>query len=252
METIPNNQENSREALTITILYDNNPFDDRMKTAWGFAALIEHRGHTLLFDTGGDGPTLLGNMSILNIEPNRIQSIVLSHAHGDHIKGLGALLETGIHPTVNLPPSFSTSFKHQLREIISVIEVTPGQYLAEGLFTTGEMGRDIPEQALVIHTARGLVVVTGCAHPGVVSIIEEAVSLFHKSVYLVVGGFHLGSKNDAQLAAILADFRRLGVKKVAPCHCTGDQAIALFAEEYGEDFIQAGVGKIIHVEDSAR
>ena len=247
METIPSSQENIVEALTITILYDNNPFDERLETAWGFAALVEHRGHTLLFDTGGDGPTLLGNMDILEVEPTRIQSVVLSHAHGDHTEGLAALLEAGIHPTIYLPPSFSASFKQGVAQVTTVVETSLGMALTEDILTTGEMG-GIPEQAMVIRTARGLVVVTGCAHPGIVKVIEEAKSLFDEPVHLVLGGFHLGSANEAELAAILVDFRKLGVEKVAPCHCTGDRAIALFAEEYGEDFIQAGAGKVIQID----
>ena len=251
METIPNSQENSGGALTIAILYDNNPFDERLETPWGFAALVEHRGHTLLFDTGGDGPSLLGNMDILEVEPTRIQSVVLSHAHGDHTGGLAALLEVGIHPTVYLPPSFPTSFKQGVAQVTTVVETSPGMVLAEDILTTGEMGGGIPEQAMVIRTASGLVVVTGCAHPGIVKIIEKAKSLFGEPVHLVLGGFHLGSANESELAAILVDFRRLGVEKVAPCHCTGDRAIAMFAEEYGEDFIQAGAGKVIQVDGLA-
>ncbi len=251
METIPSSQENIEEAVAITILYDNNRFDERLETAWGFAALVENRGHTLLFDTGGDGPTLLSNIDILEVEPTRIQSVVLSHNHGDHTGGLAGLLEVGINPTVYLPPSFPASFKQGVAQVTTVVEASPGMALAEDILTTGEMSSGIPEQAMVIRTARGLVVVTGCAHPGIVKVIDEAKSLFEEPVHLVLGGFHLGSANEAELAAILVDFRRLGVDKVAPCHCTGDRAIAMFAEEYGEDFIQAGAGKVIQVDGLA-
>ncbi|MEJ2013618.1 MAG: hypothetical protein P8X64_15525, partial [Anaerolineales bacterium] len=59
-------QEESR--LTITILYDNNPYDTRLRTAWGFSALVEVQGGVYLFDTGGDSPTLLENMRVLEID----------------------------------------------------------------------------------------------------------------------------------------------------------------------------------------
>jgi 7,8-dihydropterin-6-yl-methyl-4-(beta-D-ribofuranosyl)aminobenzene 5'-phosphate synthase len=123
--------------------------------------------------------------------------------------------------------------------------------MAPGFFTTGEIFNGISEQSLVIQTGRGLVIVTGCAHPGIVKIIQRAKGLFDGSVYLVMGGFHLRSKNQTEMMAILADFHRLGVGKVAPSHCTGDQSIATFAEAYGDDYIQAGAGRIIHVEDPA-
>jgi 7,8-dihydropterin-6-yl-methyl-4-(beta-D-ribofuranosyl)aminobenzene 5'-phosphate synthase len=237
----------TEEGVTVTIVYDNNPYDPRLKAAWGFAALVEYRQQALLFDTGGDGRILLANMDVLGIDPRSVESVVLSHVHGDHTGGLSALLAAGAHPTVYLLPSFSKGLKEEISQKTTVVEVTPGQSLGEGLFTTGEMGTGISELALVVRTDRGLVVVTGCAHPGIVSMTTRAKALFNDPIQMVLGGFHLGSKNGAEISAILAEFRRLGVEKVAPCHCTGERAISRFANEYGEDFIQAGVGRVVTV-----
>jgi 7,8-dihydropterin-6-yl-methyl-4-(beta-D-ribofuranosyl)aminobenzene 5'-phosphate synthase len=238
------------EILTITIVYDNNVYDERLKSAWGFSALVAYRDHTLLFDTGADGPTLMENMRILGIDPTQIDSVVLSHAHSDHTGGLSALLEHGARPIVYLLPSFPVEFKKQAAKITEVVEVSPGLSIARGLFTTGEMGQSIPEQALVIETESGLVLVTGCAHLGIVTIVEQVREKFAEPVRLVLGGFHLGDKSKAEIDLILREFRRLGVQQVAPCHCTGDSAIAMFSAEYGGDFIQAGVGRVIRF-DSA-
>jgi len=238
------------QPLTITILYDNNAYDERLKAAWGFAALVTYQHRTLLFDTGGDGPALLGNMRALGIDPAGVEDVVLSHIHKDHTGGLGALLAVGARPVVYLLPSFPADFKRQVGRTARVVEVTPGQALSEGIFTTGEMGDRIREQALVIRTDCGLVVMTGCAHPGIVQIIARAQELFDAPVYLVVGGFHLRNKSKSEIATIIEGFRQMGVRKVAPCHCTGDRAIAMFASEYGDDFISAGVGRIITVEPS--
>lgn len=237
------------QPLTITIVYDNNQFDQRLKSAWGFSALVEFHDHLLLFDTGGDGYLLMENLRILGIDPERIKSVVLSHAHGDHTGGLSALLSMGSTPTVYLPPSFLASFKHQVEQYTQVVDVFPGQSFAEGLMTTGEIGGPIPEQALVIQTEQGLVIITGCSHPGIVSIIQKVQDLFTGQVVLVLGGFHLGSKPDAEIRAILRDFRNLEVERVAPCHCTGERAIQLFADEYGNDFIKVGVGSVIRLDD---
>ena len=236
------------DVLKITIVYDNNSFDARLKRAWGLSALVEYHDQTLLFDTGGDGRILLENMRVLEIDPARIQSIVLSHAHGDHTGGLSALLDGGNQPSVYLLPSFADTYKHQLGLVTQVNEVTPGQVIADEILTTGEIGGNIPEQALVIRTGEGLVVITGCAHPGIVRIIERAMELTGDPVYLVLGGFHLGNKSEAEISAIIADFQRLGVQNVAPCHCTGERAIAMFADEYRQAFIQAGVGKVITID----
>ena len=233
--------------LMVTIVYDNNAYDGRLRTAWGFAAMVEYRDEDLLFDTGGEGEILLDNMAILGIDPSSIDSVVLSHIHGDHTGGLTALMENGTRPTVYLPPSFPANFKRQVSGRTDMVEVMAGQAIAEGIFTTGEMGRSIPEQALVIEMARGLVVITGCAHPGIVQVATQAKESFGGQIHLVMGGFHLGGKIEAEISAILAAFRKLGVEKVAPCHCTGDRAIAMFAAEYGDDFIEAGVGRMISI-----
>jgi 7,8-dihydropterin-6-yl-methyl-4-(beta-D-ribofuranosyl)aminobenzene 5'-phosphate synthase len=235
-------------SLTITIVYDNNAYDDRLKTAWGFSALVEYRDLTLLFDTGGDGPTLMGNMHTLGINPNQIESVVLSHAHGDHTGGLSALLQAGSRPVVYMLPSFSKSFKYVVSRTTKVIEVRPGLSIVEGISTTGEMGNNIPEQSLAIQTDQGLVVITGCAHPGIVMVLEHIRKMVDDPVYLVLGGFHLGSKSEAEIDSIMKDFRRMGVEQVGPCHCTGDLAAAMFATEYGMNFIQTGVGKIIKLD----
>jgi 7,8-dihydropterin-6-yl-methyl-4-(beta-D-ribofuranosyl)aminobenzene 5'-phosphate synthase len=63
----------------------------------------------------------------------------------------------------------------------------------------------------------------------------------------VLGGFHLGSASQEKIEGILADFRELGVRRVAPCHCTGDQATKAFADAFGADFILNGVGCVIRV-----
>lgn len=79
---------------------------------------------------------------------------------------------------------------------------------------------------------------------------RRAQALFERPIYLVLGGFHLGSAGSGEIARILHALRQMGVEKVAPCYCTGEEAIARFAEEYGEDFIQAGLGRVIVVEPS--
>lgn len=233
------------QSLTITIIYDNSPYDPRLGSAWGFSALIEYGDHTLLFDTGGDGQLLMENMRILEIDPMQIESVVLSHAHDDHTGGLTALLNTGIKPTVYLLPSFPLAYKRQVERLTQVSEVSPGQSITEGIRTTGGMGTTIPEQALIIQTEQGLVIITGCAHPGIVEILEQTQEMFPQPVHLVLGGFHLGSKSEAEINAILSEFRRLGVVQVAPTHCTGELAISRFAAEYGQDFIQVGAGSVI-------
>ena len=232
----------------MTIVYDNNEYDERLRTAWGFSCLVEWGDLTLLFDTGGDVPTLLSNMEVLDIDPRHIDIVVLSHIHGDHVGGLGGILAVNKEATVYLPRSFPASFKEQVEAHARVVEVHEPMEIAEGIYTTGEMGAGIIEQSLVVVTDPGLVVITGCAHPGIVSIVEKAKEITGEEVYLVTGGFHLGGASQAAIEGIVEDFRKLGVQKAAPCHCSGDLARSIFERAYGEDFIRVGVGSRLEVD----
>ncbi|MDH7486150.1 MAG: MBL fold metallo-hydrolase [Anaerolineae bacterium] len=236
-------------TVTITILYDNNPYAPGLKTSWGFACLVETGEATVLFDTGGDAPLLLANMAALGIDPLSIEIIVLSHIHGDHTGGLKGLLEMGVQPTVYLPRSFPDDFKAQAQAAgATAVEADGPLEIMPGLWSTGEMGDGIREQALVVRTVPGLVVITGCAHPGVEKMVAQAKEVGQGKITLVMGGFHLGDASRGRIEGIIADFRRLGVQKVAPCHCTGKRAMEMFAAEYGEDFIETGVGKVLQIQ----
>ncbi|MEA3346129.1 MAG: MBL fold metallo-hydrolase [Chloroflexota bacterium] len=230
--------------MRITMIYENSTLDPELSPAWGFSCLV---GEDLLFDTGGDSPRLLSNMEKMGIDAKGIKTLILSHAHGDHIGGLEGILSASEELTIYVPRSFPSSFKDQVRAHARLVEVHEPREITEGIYTTGEMGRAIREQSLVLSTEQGLVVITGCAHPGIVSIVEQAKEVVKGELYLVLGGFHLGSASRAQVADIIASFRRLGVQKAAPCHCTGERAIGMFAEEYGEDYIEIGVGKVLEI-----
>jgi len=118
--------------------------------------------------------------------------------------------------------------------------------ISDFVYTTGETGTRIREQSLVLNAKEGLIVVTACAHPGVVDIVRKSKRILpHKNVYLVMGGFHLGSASDSKLRSVIKEFRDIGVQKVAPSHCSGDRCRQLFKEEYRENYIDGGVGRII-------
>jgi 7,8-dihydropterin-6-yl-methyl-4-(beta-D-ribofuranosyl)aminobenzene 5'-phosphate synthase len=237
-------------GITITILYDNNYYDERLETAWGFSCLVEGPEETVLFDTGGDSAVLLRNAHTLGIDPRDVDLVVISHVHGDHVGGLPGFLEENHDVTVYLPRSFPESIKGATEkagaELVAVHEPVE---ICQHVYSTGELGSGIKEQSLAIETSKGLVVITGCAHPGVVNIVRRAKELTGGEVYLVLGGFHLGGASEAEIAAIVEDFRQLGVRKVAPCHCSGDVARRLFEEAYGEDFIPAGVGSSLEIRE---
>lgn len=237
----------STEGVTITVVYDNHDYDPQLRSDWGFACLVELGQTTLLFDTGGNGDILLANMSALDLDPLETDHVFLSHIHGDHTGGLAALLATGVRPVVWVPRSFPVTFKERVRAYTEVRQISSATEVLPEAHSTGELGSDIIEQSLVLETSRGLVVITGCAHPGILNILNRVKELHSAELYMVVGGFHLGGASHAELQHIVTQMHAWGVQRVAPCHCTGDEAIHTFADEWDEGFVTAGVGRVIAI-----
>jgi 7,8-dihydropterin-6-yl-methyl-4-(beta-D-ribofuranosyl)aminobenzene 5'-phosphate synthase len=227
--------------LQLTILYDNTATDPQLTKGWGFAALVAHDGHIVLFDTGESGQSLLRNMERLGVDPRSIEAVVLSHAHDDHTAGLWALLDSGVRPTVYAPAAFVDSFKKRVREWTELVEVSEPLTIFPGMHVTRPIG-SIIEQALVVETLDGTVVITGCAHPGIVEMVRQAQGLVPGKVALLAGGFHLLETGSDQVKSIIAELEQMGVESVMPAHCTGDAAMDLFRAEYGESYVDGGVG----------
>ena len=105
----------------------------------------------------------------------------------------------------------------------------------------------IKEQSLLVDSPQGMVVVTGCSHPGIVSILERAKTVLDRPIHLVFGGFHLMQHTDRAMERIIARFRELGVAKCGATHCTGEHQIDLFREAFGEDYVSMGVGRVLTI-----
>jgi 7,8-dihydropterin-6-yl-methyl-4-(beta-D-ribofuranosyl)aminobenzene 5'-phosphate synthase len=232
--------------LTVTVVHDNYPCVDSLKTAWGFSAVVTGAERTILFDTGSDGEFLLANMARLHIDPAGIDIVVLSHVHSDHTGGLTGFLKANARVDVYLPESFPARVKDVVRGYgATVIEVAGPGEICPNVSTTGVMGRRIKEQALILRTQRGLVVLTGCAHPGIASIAAKVRELHREDILLVLGGFHLEWATAGRVERLIAVFKDLGIRYVAPTHCSGNRARQLFQQRYGERYIDAGAGRTI-------
>ncbi len=231
--------------MTLTVLYDNVAYDARLRTDWGFACLVAGPEGTLLFDTGGKGDILLQNMRALGIDPQAVEIVFLSHAHNDHTGGLADFLAENAHVTVYLLASFPAAIKDTVRRAgATLVEVTGPLEIGTWLYSTGELGGQIREQALALETPRGLGVVTGCAHPGIAALVRQAKTLAAGDVTLAMGGFHLRDADAAAIAATIAELQELGVQSIAPSHCTGDAARRAFAEAFGATYHESGAGQV--------
>jgi len=234
--------------VKITVLYNNLPYDGRLETGWGFSAYIEGASRRILFDTGGDGKMLLRNMEKIGISPSMIDVVVLSHIHGDHTGGLWSLLEKRKGLVVYLPRSFPSDFKARVKELGSeYVEVEGPVEICPGVFTTGELSRGIVEQSLIVILPQKLVVITGCAHPGVVNIVREARKLLGKKKVTLVGGFHLWGYPGEEIRHLINELKLLEVVEIAPSHCTGELAIELMREAWGKRFLPGGCGARIEI-----
>ncbi len=237
--------------MKIDILYDNSSSRNDIQSGWGFSCLIDER---ILFDTGEEPVSLLQNFEKMEREVSRIEAIVISHEHWDHIGGSQGVLKKRRGIPVYVCPGFSDGFINEIK-ISGGKPVTAGDPLALGndFFLTGEIpsvykGIPMPEQALVINRPEGLVVITGCSHPGIVTMVEKAGQACPgKGIHIVLGGFHLMNSGEEEVRGIADNLKARGVEKVAPTHCTGEDAEKIFAEIYGDDFIAVAAGTTIDV-----
>ena len=241
---------------------------------------------TALMDTGPSGEALLHNVDAMDINLDDVNSIVLSHGHYDHTGGLLEALKriTNRVPVIGHPTVFEPklSLMPHLRLIgapfgVSEVESVGGVpvlvadpvKIADGITTTGEVPRStafekvtgfwtahngrlledvmVDDQSLVIDVEnKGLVVVAGCAHAGIINTIKHAQKITGTSrVYGVLGGFHLWNAENKKLEATVNELEKLDLKFVAPCHCTGKKAIKKISEAFRDRYQPLRMGDII-------
>jgi 7,8-dihydropterin-6-yl-methyl-4-(beta-D-ribofuranosyl)aminobenzene 5'-phosphate synthase len=239
----------ANKTVTLTVLFDNYPHDERLRTGWGFACLVTGLEKTILFDTGGDGTILLSNMRTLGAELGDVDIIVLSHEHYDHTGGLAAVLAENHNVTVFVPVAFSEGFKRQVRARgATLVTVDEPSKICEGAHSTGQLGTGIKEQALCISTANGPFVITGCAHPGIVEMVKAAGSVSSSGVYGAMGGFHMKGFPENKIRAVIEQLKAMGIAVAGPSHCSGDLTREMMRRSFGEGYVTVGVGRTVELE----
>jgi len=222
--------------VNLLILYDNTAHRAGLRRGNGFACLLQRPRHpAMLFDTGERADILRANMDRLGVDPRSIGAVFLSHWHSDHTHGLSALLDAGVAPIIYAPPSFraAPAGRDVLRRVPPnrIVYADRACELERGLFSTGELGG--LEHALVVATPAGMVVLTGCSHPGV-PVVMAAAGQFG-SIRGLVGGLH-GFQEHRSLAHL---------QFVCPCHCSTDRPWRL--NRFPANYIPGGVGRMIKV-----
>jgi 7,8-dihydropterin-6-yl-methyl-4-(beta-D-ribofuranosyl)aminobenzene 5'-phosphate synthase len=235
-------------AVTIRVVYDNYVHLEGLKSDWGYAIVIEGLDKYILFDTGAKPDIFESNFSKMGLDAGKIDFLVLSHEHGDHTGGMQALMKMKTGIPVIIPYSFSASSKKRMTEYgYEPLLVNEAVKICTNLYSSGEFSGSIPEQALVLNTKKGLVVMTGCSHPGIVEMLKEIKSKFNKDIYMVFGGFHLLNKSDEQMKSIIESMKALGVIKCGATHCTGEKQTEMIREAFKENFVELGAGNSLKI-----
>ncbi len=232
--------------MNAAVTFENRPFHPRCIPMWGFSCYLPE--YRVLFDTGSNGAVLLKNMEVMGISPRDIEAVVLSHFHWDHTGGLLDLLQIHGEKRVYIHSGFSMTFAGEAQGLGAqvFVEDDPVEVLP-GVVTTGAMAGAMEEQGLLVKGDRGWTLFTGCAHPGIVSMATRATDMVGEPLYMVMGGFHLGGLSSGEVAGVARQLLTLGVSLVAPCHCTGDQAIETFAGIFGKRCLSVGVGMVLEI-----
>ena len=235
-----------KHGLEMTIVYDNNPGRQELISEWGFGCVVRGAKKTVLFDTGGAGWALMANMRQLDVDINDIDVVVLSHIHWDHTGGLPSVAIERPTIPVYMPTGFPAAFIEHARSVgTRPIEAAESQEICPGVRTTGTLGQGaIEEHGLCVKTSEGWVLITGCAHPGVDNLAAQAKKVTGGPIRLVFGGFHMMRHSKAQANAVFNRLEGLGVARVAPCHCTGDEARSLFKKRFTDRCELPGVGSV--------
>ncbi len=266
------------ETARITVLYDAFGKDAAMTEDWGYAALVEINGKRILFDTGDDPAILAKNVKAKGVDLTKLDFVVLSHRHSDHVSGFSYLLS--VNPKVKIyapkegfgifgsdlpskfyrkdealpaemryyggtPPEimkFGTVFPGANIQLIDkTTELVPGITLI-ALVSDAPGTKELKELSLAINTADGIVLVVACSHPGIESIVAEAAKI-NPHIHFIAGGFHLVVAQDPAIEKVVTTLHdTYKVDYIAPGHCTGELTFAALQRTFGDHYLYAGLG----------
>jgi 7,8-dihydropterin-6-yl-methyl-4-(beta-D-ribofuranosyl)aminobenzene 5'-phosphate synthase len=265
-------------SAQITVLYDAFGKDSAMQRDWGYAALVEYGGKRILFDTGNNPDILAQNAKAEGVDLSKIDFVVMSHRHGDHMGGLSYVLNVNSTATVYAPkegfgvygaslpgtfyrkdpslPAEQRYYNGTPPEIMRLGSAWPGAHfqlvdknmdIAPDIhlltLVSDKPGTlELRELSLAINTPDGVIVVVGCSHPGIDKIVEWAKGI-NPRIRLVAGGFHLVIAADPEIEKIVTALHdQFKVEYIAPGHCTGEPAFSALKKAFGDHYIYAGLG----------
>jgi 7,8-dihydropterin-6-yl-methyl-4-(beta-D-ribofuranosyl)aminobenzene 5'-phosphate synthase len=233
-------------SVTFTVIYNNYVAKKGTVADWGFSVLIDGLEERILFDTGTKPEVFEANVRNIGADLSGIDLLILSHEHGDHTGGIPAFVKMKTGIPVLMPVSFTDGFKMRMVEMgLKPVMIDTPSRICQDLYTSGEFKFEIPEEALVLDTKKGLVVLTGCAHPGIINMLKKIRNDFGKNIYMVCGGLHLMTRTKAEMYSIISEMKDIGVVMCGATHCTGEMQIKMFKDAFGDNFVDLGTGNKI-------
>jgi 7,8-dihydropterin-6-yl-methyl-4-(beta-D-ribofuranosyl)aminobenzene 5'-phosphate synthase len=131
---------------------------------------------------------------------------------------------------------------------ISGVEETGGGFFLDEVCEHRDTLYD--DQALIIESTRGIIVLLGCAHAGVINTLNHIAHLTStQKIYAVLGGLHLLRASDERLEETAAVLERYNVQLIGPCHCTGSRAMAFIQSRFPDRFLTCETGTCISFVD---
>lgn len=252
--------------MKIVGLLENTTCEKECKSKHGLSLYIETPKHKLLFDLGPDA-TFIHNAEALGVDIKAVDTVIISHGHGDHGGGLKAFLEVNETAKVYIQQSafekyyskvFGMKFNVSLNENFKFhpqVKLLEGSYKIDeelSVFINPSLKRFIPEgnkklyksvgteltrdnfiheQNLILRTEGKVVLIAGCAHRGIVNIVDEAERLINGSIDYVIGGFHLTDplsliQKPSSITLEVGEALKTRPSSYFTCHCTGEAAYA--------------------------
>lgn len=269
--------------INITVLVEDSAGPSGSVSEHGLSLFIRTDDMNILFDTG-QGRALEHNAMLFKAAIENTDLIVLSHGHYDHANGLpvAARKSPGARILIHRDAltdkyagdgryvGMSRDARNNLGEFKNVTYVTswelvrPGMYISGTVPKTndfeirsgdfyigsGKTRRDelSDDMSMAFVSQKGLIIITGCAHSGIINIVDHMRRITRCGhVHAVMGGFHLGNAEDEKISRTVEQMFRISPDRLFPGHCTGEKAMTAFEKRFGASVERLYPGKEIRL-----
>jgi 7,8-dihydropterin-6-yl-methyl-4-(beta-D-ribofuranosyl)aminobenzene 5'-phosphate synthase len=261
-------------------LVEDETDNDKLCSIHGVSFLITlDDGYKLLFDTG-QKDVFIRNSKILSADPFSSDVCVISHNHYDHSGGLIHLINGSFNSPIYVHEKFLVDrfsirngklvssvgidsklldYKKLVMVKDSITKIHENVYILANVNLENDFeaisknfvvkkGDDFiqdnfeDEISLIIDSEKGLIIISGCSHRGMINILNSVKRFFDKNIYAFIGGTHLIGSSDFRLSQTVKKLNNFDLKILGACHCTGDKAMKLLSKEFKDSFVRIKTG----------